>query len=88
MRAESNDKQLKSGASKLFSPGQVPLKCSHRAPGLVIGGTGVLSDVGHEDLRGMKGGRLILGEEQGEHREVPISCDRHQQRRPLGAMTI
>ena len=63
MRPDGSDKQLRSGTSELFSPGQVPLKCSHRAPGLVIGGTGVLSDVGHEDLRGMKGGRLILGEE-------------------------
>ena len=52
MRPDGSDKQLRSGTSELFSPGQVPLKCSHRAPGLVIGGTGVLSNVEHEDLWG------------------------------------
>ena len=56
MRPDSSDKQLISGASELFSPGQVPLKSSYRAPKLVIGGTGVLSDVGHEDLQRMEGG--------------------------------
>ena len=63
MRPDSSDKQLISVASELFSPGQVPLKSSYRAPGLAIGGTGVLSDVRHEDRRRMEGGGLILGEE-------------------------
>ena len=56
MRSDSSDKQLISGASELFSPGQVPLKSSYRAPKLVIGGIGVLSDVGHEDLQRMERG--------------------------------
>ena len=56
MRPDSSDKQLRSGTSELFSPGQVPLKSSYGEPGLVIGGTGVLSDVGHEDLQRMEGG--------------------------------
>ena len=56
MRPDSSDKQLRSGASELFSPGQVPLKSSYRAPNLVIGGIGVHSDVGHEELWRMEGG--------------------------------
>ena len=55
MRPDGSDKQLRSGTSELFSPGQVPLKSSYGAPGHVIGGTGVLSDVRHEDLRRLEG---------------------------------
>ena len=55
MRPDSSDKQLISGASE-FSRGQVPLNSFYGAPKLVIGGTRVLSDVGHKDLRRMEGG--------------------------------
>ena len=50
-----SDKQLRGGASELFSPGQVPLESPYGTPRLVVGGTGVLGDVGHENLRRLEG---------------------------------
>ena len=56
MWPDGSDKQLRSGASELFSPGKAPLESSYGTPRLVINGTGVLSDVGHEDLWWLEGG--------------------------------
>ena len=47
MWPDGSDKKLRSGASEPFSPGQVPLESLYEAPRLVVGGTGVLGDVGH-----------------------------------------
>ena len=58
MWPDGSDKKLKSGASELFSPGQVPLPYGspYGTPRLVVGRTGVLGDVRHEELRRLEGG--------------------------------
>ena len=56
MWPDGSDKQLRSGASELFSPGQVPLESPYETPRLVIGRSGVVGDVGYKDLWRLEGG--------------------------------
>ena len=56
MWPDSSDKQLRSGASELFSPGEVPHENPYGKLRLVVNSTGVLGDVEYKDLRSLEGG--------------------------------